>query len=114
MSAFIPCTPNGQSAWSQVTALDRTSYQMTFRWSQRDGHWLLDLADADGVPILSGILLGTSIPLLRGCIDVRRPPGALIVVDTTGASDLDPGFDDFGAPGARFVLMYVTAAELAA
>jgi len=110
MSDFIPCSPQSQASWSQRTALDGVDFTLTFRWSQRDGHWLMDLADAEGVAIRSGLTLATSIPLLRGIVDTRRPAGELIVVDSTGASDLDPGFSDLGS---RFVLMYVTAAEMA-
>ena len=110
MSDFVPCVPAGQSRWSQVTALDGVDLTLTFRWSQREGHWLLDVADADGVAIRSGLCLVPSLPLLRGVIDARRPAGELVVFDTTGANDVDPGFADLGA---RFRLMYVTAAELA-
>lgn len=114
MSYFVPCTPGGAPRWTQLSALDGVTFQLTFRWSQRDGHWLLDLTDQEGGSIRSGMLLATGVPLLAGLQDARRPAGELLVVDTTGASDLDPGFEDLGAPGARFVLMYVTAEELAA
>lgn len=114
MSYFVPCTPGGRSSWSQITALDGVSFVLAFRWSQREGRWVLDVADAEGVMIRAGLALVADQPLLRGVVDARRPAGELIVVDTTGAGDIDPGFDDLGAPGARFVLMYVTAAELAA
>lgn len=114
MSYFVPCTAAGVAAWSQRTALDGVEFELTFRWSQRAGHWTLDVADAEGVPIRHGLALLVGVPLLRGVIDSRRPAGELIVVDTTGASDADPGFSDLGAPGARFVLAYVTAEELAA
>lgn len=114
MSDFVPCDPQSQSRWSQITALDGVSYVLTFRWIQREGHWLLDVADAEGVAIRSGLALVAGQPLLRGVIDTRRPAGELVVVDTSGANDVDPGFAEIGGPGARFVLMYVTAAELAA
>lgn len=114
MSYFVPCSPDGRSSWSQITDLDGVSFVLTFSWSQREGRWLLDLADAEGAAIRSGLALVAGQPLLRGLVDTRRPAGELVVVDTTGATDLDPGFNDLGAPGARFVLQYVTAAELAA
>lgn len=114
MSTFVPCTPAGASSWSQLTALDGVTYTLTFRWNQRDGRWLLDLADGEGAPIRSGMALNTGELLLRGCVATGRPAGELVVVDTSGANDSDPVFDDLGAPGARFVLMYITAAELAA
>lgn len=110
MSQFVPCTPGGVARWTQRTALDGVDYLLTFRWSQRDGHWLLDVADAQESPIVSGLALVVGPVLLAGVVDVRRPAGELVVVDTTGANDLDPAFDDLGT---RFVLTYVTAAELA-
>lgn len=114
MSAFIPCAPSGAAYWVQRTALDGRDYLLTFRWSQREGVWRLDLADLDGVAIVSGLVLVVGVSLLRGVVDTRRPAGELVVIDTSGAQDRDPGFDDLGAPGARFVLAYFTAAELAA
>lgn len=107
----IPCTPGGVASWSQRTALDGVDYTFTFRWSQRDGHWLLDLADAERVAIRSGMLLAPNVDLLAGVIDTRRPAGKLAVLDTTGALDVDPGFADLGD---RFVLVYLTADEVSA
>lgn len=111
MSTGVPCEPRGQAFWSQRTALDGVDFLLTFRWNQRDGKWLLDLADAEESPIVSGLALLTDVTLLLGVVDARRPAGELSIVDTTGANDADPAFDDLGT---RFVLMYVTAAELAA
>ena len=111
MSALVPCVPGGVSRWSQRTALDGRDYLLTFDWCQRDGRWRLDVADADGVAIVSGVTLVTRGHPLAGVIDTRRPAGDLVVVDATGANDLDPGFADLGA---RFRLVYFTAAELRA
>lgn len=112
---FVPCTPRGVSRWTQRTALDGADFTLTFRWSQRDGHWLLDVADAESVAIITGVCLVPNIDLLDGVIDTRRPPGKLAILDTTGALDADPGFSDIGTPGdegVRFVLVYFEAAEL--
>ena len=111
MSSVVPCIPANTSSWSQISALDGVSFVLAFRWSQREGHWILDVADAEGVAIVSGLALVTGQPLLRGVIDPRRPAGELVVVDTTSAWDVDPGFDDLGE---RFRLAYVSAAEIAA
>ncbi len=108
---LVPCIPAGSSTWSQRTALDGVDFTLTFRWSQRDGHWLMDIADSEGVAIRHGLMLAPNVDLLAGVIDTRRPAGKLAVLDTTGALDLDPGFSDLGA---RFQLVYFTAAELTA
>ena len=111
MSALVPCTPGGSSHWSQRTALDGRDYLLTFDWCQRDGRWRLDVADADGVAIVSGVTLVARGYPLAGVLDARRPAGDLVVIDSTGANDLDPRFSDLGA---RFRLVYFAAAELRA
>lgn len=111
MSLRVPCTPGGRGAWVQQTALDGAVYQFTFDWNGRLGRWMLHLADANGVAIRTGMILTVGTSLLWRITDPRRPPGALVVVDLTGANDADPGFDDLGS---RFALAYFTRAELEA
>lgn len=98
----IPCAPAGQSHWTQRTQLNGVEYLLTFAWSQREGHWSLSIDDADGNPLHTGLVLVAGIELVGQL--VRRVPGGLIVIDTTGANDLDPGFADLGG---RFALVYV-------
>ena len=109
MPTFIPCAPGGTASWTQQTALDGVVYQLTFDWFQRDGHWRFTLADVQGMAIRSGAVLVTGGSLLRGMVDTRRPAGEIVVIDMTGAEDLDPGFNDLGS---RFMLVYFTAADL--
>ena len=105
---IVPCTPGGSSAWTQRTGLAGVDYLLSFRWSQRAGHWFLDVADAGGTPIATGRLVSTGWKLLRGVVDDRRPPGDLVCLDTLGQG-MDPGFSDLGA---RFVLVYLDPSEL--
>jgi hypothetical protein len=105
----VPCIAAEQSRWTQRTTLEGRDYLLTFEWLQRGGHWLLSIADQDGVPIASGLWLLTNWPLLRGVRDPRRPPGELMVQDTLSRAE-DPGFTDLGE---RFALAYYTADELA-
>lgn len=105
----VPCKPGGESDWTQRTALGGADFLLRFRWSQRGGHWLLTLSDADGAPIASGVALVTGLPLLRRVVDARRPAGELLVVDVSGANDLDPGFEDLGD---RFALLYLEPGEV--
>lgn len=90
--------------------LDGVLYAFTFRWNARDGQWTFDLADSDRDPIASGIAVVVDFPLARRCADARMPPGAFFAVDTTN-SQTDPGETDLGR---RVVVIYYTAAELAA
>ena len=105
----IPCTPNGASAWTQRTALDGRDYVLSFDWNGRMGRWMFSLADASGAAIRSGMILHVNTRLLRGVVDTRRPPGELAVLDARGRNDAEPGFADLGA---RFQIVYLTAAEL--
>jgi len=106
----IPCVPDGQALWTQRTALDGRDYLLSFQWQQRDGHWLVTVADQDGSEIMSGRAITTGYPVLRGCTDPRRPPGMLVALDTQGQ-----GADaDFVTLGTRVVLAYFDAAEMAA
>ena len=105
----VPCTPSGASWWTQRTALGGVDFLLTFRWSQRQGLWHLDMADADGTPIASGLPLVVGARLLSRLVDARRPPGELVVADTAGTHDVDPAWEGLGA---RFALLYVEQSEL--
>jgi len=106
---LVPCTPESDSRWTQTTALDGVDYVLTFDWYQRTGRWALSIADASGGPIRTGMILNVGTLLLRGVVDARRPRGEVVVLDSTSAYDIDPGFSDLGG---RFVLAYFDAAEL--
>lgn len=109
MALAIPCSPGRESRWTQRTELDGREYHLSFQWNARTGHWSLSVADQDGDPIASGLVLVAGMDLLAGSIDARRPAGALVVIDRLGQYDLDPGFSDLGG---RFVLGFLSNAEL--
>jgi hypothetical protein len=109
MAVFIPCEPANAARWSQRTNIAGREFVLTFDWNERTGHWSLTLADQDGTAIAAGLILATGARLLRGVVGTRRPPGELVVVDTLGVNDLDPGFLDLGA---RFALVYFDPGEL--
>ncbi len=110
MSAFtIPCLPGGVAHWTQSTALDGVDFILTFDWNQRMGRWSLTLATGQGVVLRAGVVLNVGTLLLRGLTTPGRPAGELVVVDTLGRGDIEPGFADLGA---RFELVYFDAAEV--
>jgi len=57
----IPLTPEPQSF---NTTLVGVQYQFTLTWRDAAGNWFLDIADASGNPLLSGIPLVTGVNLL--------------------------------------------------
>lgn len=110
MAIFTIPTSTTQAHYRQATALDGEDYVLRFQWNARAGGWFLELADADGVPIVSGVRIVADFPLLRRVTDPRRPPGELIAADLSGQA-LDPGFAELGE---RVVLTYLDAEEVGA
>lgn len=99
----IPCLPDGASNWTQRTQLTGVEYLLTFDWNQRLGRWLLSIADANGAQLYSRLPLVVGMALIAQEPGVRRIPFDLVVIDATGANDVDPGFVDLGS---RFLLLY--------
>jgi hypothetical protein len=96
--------------------LEGTDYQFTFRFGERRGGWVFDLATLDGVAILTGQLVTIGTDLLRRAAMPERPPGKLtawsVVRDSQSFRKL-PGLYDLG-PSGRCQLYYTestTAAE---
>lgn len=110
MAVEIPIDEAGPHI-SQVTELEGTSYVFVFRWNEREQRWYLDLRDTDGASIVVGQKIVANWPILRLVVDEgRRPPGEIIVQDTSGRGR-DPRLGDLGT---RVRLIYLTEAEVAA
>lgn len=104
---IIPTPVLGQSHWVQRTALGGKDYTLELDWRQRSGTWALSFGDADGV-LIAVFALVTNWRLLRLVTDARRPPGDLILLDTTGKGE-DPTFSGLGD---RWQLAYFDPSEL--
>lgn len=102
--------PSGPSS-HQVVSLDGVSIGLRLWWNARGQRWILDVEDAQGEAIASGLGLVTGVSLLaRFGVRDDLPPGALIAVDTSGAG-APPGRDDLGG---RVRVYYLDRAELLA
>ena len=89
--------------------LDDVTYTLSFHWNSRDDGWYMTVLDESGqVIILGAVRLVADWPLYRNVV-TRKPPGLLMVRDTSGAGS-DPGLSDLGG---RCVLVYLTDAEAA-
>lgn len=79
-----------------LTTLSGVTYSMAVLWRDDPaGGWFLDIADDQGVPIISGIALVTGADLLAQYAYLGIP-GRLIVA-TDHATDAAPTFDNLGA-----------------
>lgn len=111
MSVYaVPCAPNGQTRWRQVTDLGGRDYLLTFTWNGRIGRWFLDVATESGDVIREGAPLAPGFPVLRGVRDDARPEGELYLADTQEASGLDD--PSFTSLGARHLLLYLDGEDL--
>lgn len=76
-------------------ALDGVTFQLFFKYNQREDFYYVDILDLEGTPIRSGIKIVVNYPLLKRCVLLESPAGELLAVDTS-ARPQDPGKDSFG------------------
>lgn len=106
------------TAYTERVLLDGVSYDLEFLWNDRDNSWNMTVYDSatavntDGSrdAIVAGIPVHVGWPLLRQYVVTNKPAGEIVALDTSG-KDLDPGVNELGS---RVVLVYLTAAEVAA
>lgn len=88
----IPLTSDAQTFAIQLAGV---SYRITLRWIGGDqGGWIIDIADAQAVPILTGIPLVTGADLLAQFAYLNF--GGSLVVQTDHAPDDVPTYANLG------------------
>lgn len=108
MSVQLPIRQEGPH-FRFVTELDGVAFSFEFRWNDRESAWFMTIGDGEGTPIVAGVRVISSFPLLTRFTDERLPAGFLYAIDSQ-ARDADP---DFEGLGRRVQLVYFTRAELA-
>lgn len=93
---------------TQRIELGGVVYALRVRWSERGSCWHLDLADADGAAIVTGMRLTEGFPLLARYRHLSVPAGELVLVDTRDR-DGEPTLQDLGE---RYRLYYFAPGEL--
>ena len=117
MAQLIPTQPDVPN-YSMAVTLDGVDYQFTFRFSERESCFYLDLYLTDGTPLCMGRKVVCAWSLFRDFrYDKRIPQGALVAVPVSGGSDepatiLDDGTGELGE-GRRVQLLYFPASEIA-
>lgn len=71
-----------------------TTYGLTVRWNVPNASWIIDIADASGNPIVSGIPMVTGADLLEqfGYLSF----GFQLIAQTDNSPDTVPTFDAMG------------------
>ncbi len=87
----IPLSSEGQKFTVTLGSVD---YSMTVQWRNAIGQWLLDIADANGNALVSGLPLITGVNLLEQYRYLGFNGGLWV----QGADDPDdlPTYDDLG------------------
>jgi hypothetical protein len=92
---LIPSTPQ-----KLHISLSGTDYTLSLSWNTVSAVWLLDIADTNEVPILSGVPLVTGVDILSQ-YKYFGIPGS-IVVQGSGNPDNVPTFDTLGTTSHVF------------
>lgn len=90
-------------AYSMRCDLSGVEFVLLFRFNDRAGLWFMEVSDSAGEPIRSGIPIVLGLPLLRTCVDLRRPAGDFIAIDQTNKGLDATTQEDFGD---RVILVY--------
>lgn len=111
MALILPTFPD-EANYTMAPSLDGVPYNLTFRLSEREACWYLDLALADGTPLVSGKKLVCAISLWRyQRYNPLVPQGHLVCSSAAGLSDDPPNLGELG-DGRRCILFYFTLAEV--
>ncbi len=77
----LQTTFDGTPHYTMRTKLDGIDYEFAFRFGERRGVWVFDLATLDGVSIVSGQLVTVLRDLLRRSGAPEKPPGVLFCMN---------------------------------
>lgn len=96
----IPLSPQPQTF---NIALAGTTYGFTVQWNVQNASWIIDIADASGNPIVSGI------PMVTGC-DLLEQYGYLnfgfqLVAQTDNSPATVPTFDALGTTAHLYAIV---------
>jgi hypothetical protein len=79
-----------------------TTYGFTIRWNVPNATWMIDISDASGNPILSGIPMVTGADLLEqfGYLEF----GFQLIAQTDNSPDTVPAFDNLGTTAHLYAI----------
>ncbi len=111
MPLIIPTFPD-ESNYTIAPSLDGTIYKLTFRLSEREACYYVDLYTNDGTPLVLGKKLVCLVSIWkRQRYNLAVPQGHLAVWPAKGQSDDPPNLGELGT-NRRCTLFYMTQAEV--
>ena len=95
----IPLTPEAQKFSISLGGKD---YSIVVRWNSFCNSWLMDLSDADELPILNALPLVVGVDLLSPYPYLKF--GGPLIVDCPGGSLVAPNYDELGSSGRLYFI----------
>ena len=96
------------SNWKEQIELSGVIFVLEFTWNALNEFWVMDIFNRDEVPIIYGIKIVPSFPLLAGYTAIGKPTGEIICQNIVGGNDIIGRFD----MSQKFELVYYEAGEL--
>lgn len=96
----VPLSPQPQTFGIAIAG---TTYTLTVVWNWVNASWILNIADASGNPILSGIPMVTGADLLEQFSYLGF--GFQLIAQTDNAPDVVPTFADLGSTGHLYAII---------
>lgn len=96
----IPLSPQPQMFGIAIAG---TTYTLTVTWNWVNASWIINIADASGNPIISGIPMVTGADLLEQYAYLNL--GFALVAQTDNAPDVVPTFADLGTTGHLYAIL---------
>lgn len=90
------------AAYEFTVELEGKTYLMRFRWNERMGRWLMDVAKVDGADVVAGVPLLVNTPLLDRFASPDLPPGRFLIRDEASEPTIEataarsPGRSELG------------------
>ncbi len=90
----IPLTPEAQTFTTQLL---NATYKMTLLWNSASNSWVLDIADKNGAPLISGIPVVANTDLLAPFGHMNF--GGTLIAQTDNSPNIPPTYDNLGSTG---------------
>lgn len=93
MSTVIIPTTGDLGNYDEQVEIGGAVFGLQFRYNAREACWYLNLLDVNGTILRAGVKLVPNWPLLRLMVDLTRPEGELVALDSRAVS-LPPALAD--------------------
>lgn len=98
------------SNWKEQIELDGVIFVLEFTWNALNEFWVMDIFNRDEIPIIYGIKIVPSYPLLAAFTVLDKPTGEIVCQNIVGGNDIIGRFD----MAQKFELVYYSEGELEA